>query len=184
MRTSSSKQILLFLIMILIFGIFTGFLFYSFQNDTTKTTILSNLTNLFSKNVFSINDIFIHLLVYLIILILAFIFLAIPVLTIYIFFEGISIGFVLSIFLNLYKFKSLIYFFGYTVIIKLLFILLLFILFIKLITFTKDYFKHLKNKNTTYINSLKKCFIILAILFINDLFIYFVGNKILILLFG
>lgn len=185
-RTSfkKHKKILLFLGIIILFAISSGIIFYIKQDIGIKKTIILNLGNLFSHNVFDIKNLFIHLCLSLIIIAASFIFLGIPIIILAIFFEGISIGFLIPIFFSLYKWNFLIPFCLFFISIKLIYIILMIFLFINSCEFTKNYITYLKNKKLAFFSSLKKLFILSGLITINDLCIYFLFNKLLIFLLG
>lgn len=186
MRTSlqKHKKILFFLLIILLFGIISGILFYLKQEESIKKTIALNMADIFNHNIFSGKNIFIHMGIALIIIAASFLFLGIPAIIIAIFFEGISIGFIIPLFLSIFSWKFIYIFPLYFLFIKLLYLILLSILFLKDIDFTKNYISYLKKKSSSLAYSLKKLFSITLFILINDIFIYFGLNKILIFLLG
>ncbi len=185
-RTSFKKNMSLFLFIsiLFLFGVITGILFYFKQDLSIRQTIISSLTGLFQNNVFELKNIFYHLLIFIIICALLFCFLGIPMLVIYIFFEGLSIGFILPIFVSLFKINAIGYFLVYFLLIKFVYIFLLFFLFAKTFHFTKTYLLCLKNKNYVFMNELKYIVFLIVFILLNDFVIYFVSNRILILLLG
>lgn len=185
-RTSFKKykSFYIFLSILFLFGLATGILFYFKQEPSLQETILASLQNLFHDNVFSFQNILYHLIFFLLLCALLFCFLGLPFLIVYLFFEGISIGFIFPIFLSLFKINSFLYFFVYFLFIKFIYLFLLFSLFIKCFHFTKNYIYCLKNKNYGFMKDIKYILIFILFLFLNDLFVYFVSNKLLIFLLG
>lgn len=178
------KLIFLFLFIIFLFGSVTGFLFYLKQDITVKETILHSLDNLFSTNVFSFKNIFFHLLILMAIIALSFCFMAVPIMLFYLFFEGISVGFLIPIFFSLYKINGLLYFLLYFVLIKLVFLLLLFFVFLKLFSLMKSYIEGIRKRNYAFMEEMKYVFILVFFVILNDLVVYFGSNPLLSLLLG
>ena len=186
LRTSFKKHkpYFLFLFIIFLFGTLTGILFYFKQDISIRNAILSSLDTVFQNNVFAFKNILYHVGLLLFVSILLFCFLGIPILVVYIFIEGIAIGFLFPIFLSSFKINFLLYAVLYFVFIKLIYILLLFCLFLKGIKFIKVYVQSLKNKNYQFIGEFKYVLFFVFCVFLNDLLVYFVSNKILIFLLG
>ena len=186
LRTSlkANKSFFLFLAILLFFGIATGVLFYVKQDISLKDTIVSSLQELFKGNVFSFQNIFYHLVILFFLCILLLFFLGIPFFVLYIFFEGIALGFILPIFFSLYKINCVLYYFLYFVIIKLVYFFLLFFLFTKAIQFIKSYVSNLKKRDTRFLWEFKYLLFFVLCIFVNDIFVYFLGNKILTFLLG
>lgn len=178
------KNLFLFISILFLFGFATGILFYFKQDATIKETINLSLTNLFQENVFTIKNIFYHFLILIVICSTLFCFIGLPLLILYIFFEGITIGFILPIFFSLFKINALWYFLVYFFLIKFLFLFFLFFLFVKAIHYLKNYIICLKNKSYDFIKNLKFILVFLVLILINDVFTYFVFNRILMLLLG
>lgn len=178
------KSLLLFVSILFLFGIMTGFLFYFKQDLSLRQEIVASLAGLFQNNVFTLKNIFFHLFFLVLLCALLFCFLGLPLYIMYVFFEGISLGFIIPIFVSLYKINFIGYFFAYFFLVKFIYILLLFFFFIKAFQFTKTYFQCLKNKTYVFMTNLKYILFLSALLLLNDFFIYFLGNKILIFLLG
>lgn len=178
------KSLLLFIFILFLFGFITGILFYFKQEASVKETITLSLTNLFQNNIFTIKNIFYHFVVLIVICSTLFCFVGFPLLVIYIFFEGITIGFILPIFFALFKINAIGYFLLYFVLVKFLFVFLLFLLFVKAFHYLKKYVYCLKRKSYDFIKNMKYIVVLIFMILINDLFVYFVSNRILILLLG
>lgn len=188
MKTGNSskknKNIYIFIGIIFVFGLITGLLFYFKQDALVRDAIPSSLDGLFTQNIFASKTCFYHFLILILITATVFCFIGLPLLIIYIFFEGISIGFIIPIFFSLYKFNALWCFSLYFIFVKLVYIILLFLLFKKFLSFIKYYVKCLRNKSYDFLTSLKFIFLFIFIILLNDCFVYFVSNKILVLLLG
>ncbi len=177
------KNISLFLIIIFVFGLISGALFYYNQDISIRKNIIL-MDKIFNHNIFDVKNVFIHLGIILIIIATSFIFLGSLINIITVFIEGISIGFIIPIFASLYKIKSLLVFSIYFLTIKLLYLLLLGCLFIFTIKFSREYFMYFKSKKNIFFNSLKKMFLVCFLVILNDFMIYFLFNKLLIFIFG
>lgn len=178
------RSLFLFISILFVFGLITGILFYFKQEASVKETISLSLSNLFQNNVFTIKNIFYHFIILMVICSTLFCFIGFPLLILYIFFEGITIGFILPIFFALFKINAFWYFLLYFVLVKLLFVFFLFLLFVKSFQYLKIYLLCLKRKSYDFIKNLKYIVILVFIILLNDLFVYFVSNRILILLLG
>lgn len=181
-RTSFNKHKskFLFLFILFIFGMVTGILFYFKQDVTLRDELVHSLEGLFQNNVFPIKNIFYHFLLLLLLCFTIFCFLALPIFVCYIFFEGLSIGFIVPIFLSLFKINAALYFLLYFVLVKLVYLVFLFLFFVKILSFTKTYIVCLKNKNYSFLANLKYILLFVGLILVNDLFVYFVSNRILI----
>ncbi len=184
LRTSLSKHQskFLFLFVLFVFGLITGVLFYFKQEEILRNEIIASLNGLFQNNVFTMKTIFYHFVILLLFTLLLFCFLAIPFLAGCLFFEGLSIGFVVPIFLGLFKVRAIGCFLLYFLVVKLFYLLLLFLLFVKSFSFTKTYLSCLKSKSYLFLSRFKYFLLLDLALLANDLFVYFVGNRILIFL--
>lgn len=178
------KSLLLFISILFLFGFITGILFYFKQEASVKESIILSLTNLFQNNVFTIKNIFYHFIILIVICVTLFCFIGLPILILYIFFEGITIGFIVPIFFSLFKINAIGYFLLYFFLVKFLFVFFLFMLFVKSIYYLKNYILCLKKKSYAFIKNLKYIVILILIILINDLFVYFISNRLLILLLG
>ena len=164
---------------IVIAGIILSILFgvFIFNKLSSKNLefIIANANNLSYINY---KIIIFHFLLLTVSLILSFIGMGIITLLIYLFFEGVIIGFMLSCFVSLYKISGFFYSLIYIMIYKGLLIFLIIILCIKYLKVFKSIIKYLKKEKVditkTIINSLT---IILTIL-MNDIILLLFGNKI------
>lgn len=178
------KSLFLFISILFLFGFITGILFYFKQEASVKESILLSLANLFQNNVFTIKNIFYHFIILIVICATLFCFIGLPILIFYVFFEGITIGFIVPIFFSLFKINAIWYFLLYFFLVKFLFVFFLFMLFVKSIHYLKNYILCLKKKSYAFIKNLKYIVILIFIILLNDLFVYFVSNRLLILLLG
>lgn len=178
------KSLLLFIFILFLFGFITGILFYFKQDASVKESISLSLTNLFQNNVFTVKNIFYHFIILIVVCSTLFCFIGLPILIVYIFFEGITIGFILPIFFSLFKINAILNFLLYFFLVKFFFVFLLFMLFVKSIYYLKSYLVCLKKKSYDFIKNLKYIVVLIFMILLNDVFVYFVSNRILILLLG
>lgn len=178
------KNLFLFLFILFLFGIITGILFYFKQDIGVLKTILINTEDVFKHNVFSLKNIFIHLCISLILIASAFLFLGPPILILVLFFEGIGIGFIIPILFSIYKWKFLFSFTCYFLFIKLFYLFFLFLFFLKLVQFSKDYWRYFKTKKINFVGPLKSTFGLCLLILLNDVITFAINNKVLIFLLG
>ena len=172
----NSKNIALYIAIIILISIITGFI-YGLNNPIDLSEYLSNLTN---------NN-FLYIIHTLVILGIFFSTLSLinPIIESVIFgFEGISVGFTLSLFFSQYKIKGLIYGIITFLVNKGIFLLLLLYLFIISVNYTSKILKNILGINNDYVNLsikplIKKFILILIFSLINDTIIYFFGNMFL-----
>ncbi len=179
-----NKVILLFITIIFLCGVITGFLFYFKQDATIKDSIFLSLTNLFQENVFQYKNIFYHFILLLFLVATLFCFIGVPLLMLYIFVEGISVGFIIPIFFSLFKINAILNFLLYFLLVKLLFLFFLFLLFTKFCRFVSAYISSICRKNYLFMSNLKYIMFLILLILLNDIFIYFVSNPVLTLLLG
>lgn len=178
------KNLFLFLGILFIFGVISGLLFYSKQDVGMKKTILISVENVFSHNVFDFKNVFIHLGSAWIIIASSFLFMGPALLMFFVFLEGVGVGFIIPILFSIYRWKFFLNFSIYFLLIKFVYLFFLFYLLSSLISFLKSYISYLKNKKMNFFQPLKKAFLISIFIALNDIVIYFLGNKLLIFLFG
>ena len=184
MWTNSRKKYSLIFLFVLLIGLILGIIFVINLRDSLFENISSNLL-IWQKNLtnFHFNNILPHLLLIPFLLILSLYFIGLPLNIFYIFYNGFSIGFIISCLTKLWGFNGLLYGFCYCFINKGIFILLLFLLYLLIMNVVEKNFHKIFKKDihgTSIIkNNFKKCGIIYIIIFINDLLIYFLGGKFL-----
>ena len=171
------KNYLLFVVIIIGIGILAGILYYQFLDSTNKNTIALTITNYKS---YKFNNALKDLIIMSLLLVLSFFVIGIPLSIFYLFYESLSLGFLLNIFFANFKIKGIIYFFLYFVINKLL-VLLLMILFIKKIInisrYVIGYLIYRKDntiKDKIMIN-FKNCLYSILIIFIVNIALYYIS---------
>lgn len=169
-----------FIVSLAIVSIIIGFILYNNQTPELKKVIIEKVGDL-SINITSTNqnNILFHLGLLSILTILSLILIGLPIGLIYYFYEFVSIGYLLSSLFNYKKLNGLLFGSIFVIINKMLFLLLLSYFLINTINYTKKYLKSLKlSKKDLIINYLYKCFFVILIVFLNDIIIYYLGNKI------
>ena len=116
------QKYLFFVLFIIIIGFSCGLIYFLIQDNTIKNDIITSLNNSFSLKY---NAILKDLISLSIILVLSFFVIGLPLGLFYLFYEGLSVGFMLLSFLYAYSFKGFIFFLFYFLINKLLFFILL-----------------------------------------------------------
>ena len=170
----------LFLISIII-GIL---LFLKSSNDSKKyvSDLLINIKeNLLNSNV---NNVFKHLLILLIITFLSLTVIGYISGFIYVFYEGISFGYTICALVNNFKMKGLLFGLLYNIIFKFIFIIIYVIILLKLFDLVRLLLNYLVFKKSYSIknnlrNIILSIFILILIIFINDIIIYFFTNFLL-----
>ena len=184
-RTSfKNKGILIFLISIFLIGFIFGFIYYFKLPLITKTGINENLLDIKSllKDA-NLNYFFQHNIIFTMIFFLSFTVILFPFIIFYLFYEGVSLGFSFIIFFSSFKMSGLIYSLILFIITKLLYLLFIFYLIYNSFIITKTMIllilKKNRNINITFKKYLQRLIILIVIMLLYDVFIYFLGSKIL-----
>ena len=119
-----NKKYLIFMLSIVLIGLIVGIIYYISQSIDVKNRIISIISNYDS---FKYNAIFKDLIIMSILLVSSFLVIGIPLALFYLFYEGVSIGFLISIFLASFKIKGLIYLLFFLFVNKCISFLLLFL---------------------------------------------------------
>ena len=127
---AKNKKYLLFVLVVLVIGFLTGIIFFLMQNSDVKSEIINSLSQ--SSN-YHYNAIMKDLIVCSILLVLSFFVIGLPLSIFYLFYEGLSLGFMLITFLMTYSFKGLIYMLIYILLNKLIPLILMIFFVQKLI---------------------------------------------------
>lgn len=170
------QKYLFFALFIIIIGFSCGLIYFLIQDNTIKNDIITSLNNSFSLKY---NAILKDLISLSIILVLSFFVIGLPLGLFYLFYESLSVGFMLLSFLYAYSFKGLIFFLFYFLINKLLFFILLIFYLRKIINIGRltigliIYRQDNVTKEKLIQNFIKALFITIFILII-DIILYFV----------
>ena len=170
------KKYLLFVVTIVLIGILLGIIYYQLLDNNTKNDIINTLVNF---NTFKYNAILKNLIILSTLLISSFFGIGIFLSIFYIFYEGISWGFLLNIFYASFKIKGIIYFFLYLLINKLLVFILIVFFTYKIINISRYVIGYLLYKNSETSNKIlinfRKCLYSILIIFIIDIVLYYVS---------
>lgn len=172
-----NKKYLLFVFVVLIIGLITGILFFLVQNSTVKTEIINSLSN---TNNYHYNAIMKDLIICSILLVLSFFVIGIPISIFYLFYEGLSLGFMLITFLMTYSFKGLIYMLIYIFLNKLIPLILMIFFIQKLINIGRLVIGFIIYRKDNYIKekiilNFKNALYILIFILICNVISYFVS---------
>lgn len=177
----SNRKIIKFLFVFLVFGICIGIYLYLNEESIIKDIINNELVNkIFSLSNIKPNSFLWHFIVFSILSILSVILIGVPISFMYFLYEGISIGFLLSIFVKYNMIKGFLFGFIFVLLNKFIYLIIM----IYFLTSSYNYFfkviKNFKgNKNNIIVNFLFKCIIVILFIFINDLILYFFFDKII-----
>ncbi len=183
MKNIGKSFLVRFIGALFIISILIGILFF-FTYKPNLGTPLNDFKNLievtrqntFLSNIISISCIFI----------LSASIIGAPVIILYIFYEGLSIGFTLSVFLFNYKVKGLIFYCLFFLVSKFLFTLITLYFAVLSIRFVIKVLDALVSKNKeefykTIVYQFYRFLIVLMVVLVNSAAIYFLSNKIILL---
>lgn len=184
MWTSNIKKIYVFYSVIAIIGLILGLVFLLSMNEANKEIIFLNI-NEWMQNIENghINNIITHVVVLSSLFILSLIIIGLPLNLFLNLYNGFSIGFIIITLTNLFKIKGFFYSIIYIIITKAIYIFFSFILtasnskycLVNIKTFLKT-FKFNKEQLTILCQKNLLC---IGIIICYDIFLYFVGSKIL-----
>lgn len=184
MWTSNGKKLYLFLGIIFIVGIIAGIFFLFYLDEASKEIIFLNINDWIQgleKN--HINLIVNHLIILSSLFITNLFIIGLPFVLFFIFYNGFSMGFIISSLINILGIKGLLYGIIYILISKGVYIFFLSIFAVTLIKIVFIVvFKLLKgiriNKDLLIL-LVKKALICIAIILIYDIILYFFGTKLI-----
>ena len=101
-----NKKYLMFIFIVVLIGIVCGFIYYHFLNTETQIQIADTLKN---YNNFRYNFIVKYLVIMSLLLVLSFFIIGVPLSILFLFYESLSIGFLINIFLVSFGISGLIY---------------------------------------------------------------------------
>lgn|SRR5574344_185260 len=177
--TSSNKPLIKFLVFLFIMGILIGIYLFLNQKAIIKSSIINEMgtiPSLLNKKNFNFNNIIIISLL----TILSFTIIGLPIILFYFFYEGVSLGFLMSSLYQYKKVNGLLFCLPLTIINKLFIYFLLIYLIINTYHYSKKIITNWHyNKSSIILNQLTKSGFILGILLIYEVIYYFLGSKIL-----
>lgn len=179
--TSNNFSILKFIFFLFIIGFFIGIYVYLNQIDIVKESVVTELNNLNTYILNSKQNNFIfHIILLCILMVASISCIGLPLILFYLFYEGISAGFLLASLYGFKKLSGITFGIFYLSVTKILYLFLITYLVIVSIRYAKEILINLKNnKKDLIINQLIKCFFVLIMVLLNDVFLYFLGNKII-----
>lgn len=177
----SNRSIIKFLVMLFITSILVGIYLYLSKEKLIKESINTELIKMINNlDITRQNNILNHLLIMIVISVLSLTIIGLPLILIYFLYEGVSIGFLLSSFINYSPIKGMLFGTIFIIISKIIYITILIYLLTNTLKYTKSFLKRLKmTKNELIINQVIKILFCITITFINDIILYFIGNKII-----
>lgn len=181
MWTSISKKMYVFMLVILIIGIITGIVFVIMLDEATKEILFLNI-NEFLQNFSNtnINSGLMHLVISSSLLILSIFLVGGPLLIFYMFYNGFSIGFVVSSITYIFGIKGMLYGSIYILISRLVYIIVLIIFNVNLFKIIKcniDSLVYKKSNKESLSVFYKRSIVFIGIILINDVILYFGGGK-------
>lgn len=177
----SNRSIIKFLVMLFITSILVGIYLYLSKEKLIKESINTELIKMINNlDITRQNNILNHLLIMIVISVLSLTIIGLPLILIYFLYEGVSIGFLLSSFINYSPIKGMLFGTIFIIISKIIYIAILIYLLTNTLKYTKSFLKRLKmTKNELIINQVIKILFCITITLINDIILYFIGNKII-----
>lgn len=171
------KNLWLFLIIIFLFGASVG-IYFAFQSSSGFSNLLNNYATTFTeqRTYFAVT----HFVILAVLLISSFLLIGVPLSIAYLFYEGISFGFCLSLFSILFSFKGFLFIFLFLLLTKIPFYLIYNFFLSKLISIGKSVLTWVlakNNKKDQLVSLAISCLILISILFVYDLFLDFLGMK-------
>ena len=177
----SNRSIIKFLLMLFITSILVGIYLYLSKEKLIRESINTELIKMINNlDITRQNNILNHLLIMIVLSVLSLTIIGLPIILIYFLYEGVSIGFLLSSFINYSPIKGMLFGTIFIIISKIIYITILIYLLTNTLKYTKNLLKRLKTtKNELIINQIIKISFCTTITLINDIILYFIGNKII-----
>ncbi len=177
--TKKKKNAIIFVLILLTFGIGVGVYFGFIAKDSLESLIQNYVLNLQKENIHFLIP---HFTILALIFVLSFIgigaFLGIG----YLFYEGLSIGFCLTIFTSFYQAKGFLFILLFILLTKIPFLIFLSFFSAKSIQISKaliSWILYKKEKKEKIIHLSLSCLITLLFVLIYDLFLTFLGIKLI-----
>lgn len=180
MWTSINKKLYMFIGIILMIGIVIGIIFVVMLDEATKEIIFLNINELIQSIGNShINNILSHILILSSLIILSILIIGLPINIFFMFYNGFSIGFIITSLTYIFGIKGTLFSLIYVIISKGIYLITLIILSITLIKLTINIleviFKKSKIKNNIIILS-KRIILCMIIIIISDIILYYTGG--------
>jgi len=179
MQLKNQKNVLIFLAIILLFGIILGIYFGFNAKELMENTISNYVLKIEEQGYhFAIS----HFTILSLLFVLSFIGLGVPAAIAYLFFEGLTIGFCGSIFTLIIGVRGLIYILIFFLLTKIPFLFIYNFFFNKILLITKSLISWIiykQSKKDYIINLALGCLILIVILLCYDLIFDFLGINII-----
>ena len=171
----SNRSIIKFLLMLFITSILVGIYLYLSKEKLIRESINTELIKMINNlDITRQNNILNHLLIMIVLSVLSLTIIGLPIILIYFLYEGVSIGFLLSSFINYSPIKGMLFGTIFIIISKIIYITILIYLLTNTLKYTKNFLKRLKTtKNELIINQVIKISFCTTITLINDIILYF-----------
>lgn len=173
------KYLFLFFSVLLLFGFIIGLLLGISNIDILRESVTYYAENIQNR---SYNYLFIHFFILVIGLGTSFVGLGIPILCTLLFYEGLSFGFIISIFSVTCGIGGFLFSLLFLIITKVIYLFLFLLFFLKCIEIARKMIGKFIYKTEfphIVISLLKASILFICFIFINDLVVLFLGNKIL-----
>lgn len=184
MKNIKENAIVRFVVALFVVGIVTGIIFYilykpdviGYMDEFKK---LNGHQNVYLQNVFLVSAIFV----------LSISVVGMPFLMIFLFYEGMSVGFTFAVCTALYSIKGIAFYFLYFLVSKLVTLAIILYFLIISISYVFKFIDGVISKNKEAISSsitkeLYRFLIVFGAIILNSTFIYLFGNKIVLLFIG
>lgn len=183
MWTSLSKKLYLFMSIVLVIGIITGVVFVIMLDEATKEILFLNINNfLQSFDESNISILVQHLVILSTLLILSIFLIGGPLVIFFMFYNGFTIGFIISSITCIFGIKGMLFGVLYVIVSKLVFVVLFIIFSVNLFKIVKcviDYLVYKKSNKESLVMFMKRSIVFIGIIMINDIILYFGGVKLI-----
>lgn len=183
MWTSLSKKLYLFMDIVLVIGIITGVVFVLMLDEATKEILFLNINNfLQSFDASNISILVQHLVILSTLLILSIFLIGGPLVIFFMFYNGFTIGFIISSITCIFGIKGMLFGVLYVIISKLVFVVLFIIFSVNLFKIVKcviDYLVYKKSNKESLVMFMKRSIVFIGIIMISDIILYFGGVKLI-----
>lgn len=183
MWTSLSKKLYLFMSIVLFIGIITGVVFVIMLDEATKEILFLNINNfLQSFDASNISILVQHLVILSTLLILSIFLIGGPLVIFFMFYNGFTIGFIISSITCIFGIKGMLFGVLYVIVSKLVFVVLFIIFSVNLFKIVKcviDYLVYKKSNKESLIMFMKRSIVFIGIIMISDIILYFGGVKLI-----
>lgn len=183
MWTSLSKKLYLFMSIVLFIGIITGVVFVIMLDEATKEILFLNINNfLQSFDASNISILVQHLVILSTLLILSIFLIGGPLVIFFMFYNGFTIGFIISSITCIFGIKGMLFGVLYVIVSKLVFVVLFIIFSVNLFKIVKcviDYLVYKKSNKESLVMFMKRSIVFIGIIMISDIILYFGGVKLI-----